>query len=312
MSTLYMMIGLPGSGKSFYVKSMSEELGATIHSSDAIREELFGSEEDQSDSSRVFKLLHYRVKKDLSDGRDTIYDATNINSKRRRAFLQELNKYNYKKIAIFMATPYEKCLERNNTRDRKVPESVIKHMYMSFNVPCTQEGFDAVRIIYPEDIDFTFMSDIIQKYYKMSHDNPHHTLSIGEHMHRASEIFLTNYLEKYSDRTKVSLGANGILYMATLMHDIGKPFTKTFINSKREKTPIAHYYNHNNVGAYDIFFVDIPEKMKIDVALLIQYHMNYYISWKQSSKAEGRDRAFLGERLSKMLDILHACDVAAH
>lgn len=306
MPTLYMLIGLPGSGKSFYAKSLREETGAIIHSSDAIREELLGSEEDQSESPKVFALLHCRVKKDLSDGRDVIYDATNINSKRRRAFLQELIKYNCKKIAIFIATPYEKCLERNNTRNRKVPEQVIKRMYMSFNVPCIQEGFDEVRVIYPEDMDFAPVSDIIHKYYKMSQDNPHHTLGIGEHMHKASEIFLMNYLEETSWKI------NSILYVATLMHDIGKPFTKTFVNSKGEETSIAHYYNHNNVGAYDIFFVSIPEEIKIDVALLIQYHMNYFISWKQSSRVEKRDRTFLGERLSKMLDILHACDAAAH
>lgn len=307
MATLYMLIGLPGSGKSFYAKSLSEKTGAIIHSSDAIREELLGSEEDQSESTKVFELLHCRVKKDLGDGRDVIYDATNINSKRRRAFLQELIKYDCKKIAIFIATPYEKCLERNNTRNRKVPEHVIKRMYMSFNVPCTQEGFDEVRVIYPEDINFVPTSDIIHKYYKMSQDNPHHTLGIGEHAHAASEIFLKNYLEDFSEAYN-----NSILYAATLMHDMGKPFTKTFVNSKGEETSIAHYYNHNNVGAYEVFFVDIPEEMKIDVALLIQYHMNYFISWKQSSKVENRDRAFLGERLSKMLDILHACDVAAH
>lgn len=306
MATLYMLIGLSGSGKSFYAKSLREETGAIIHSSDAIREELLGSEEDQSESLKVFELLHCRVKKDLGDGRDVIYDATNINSKRRKAFLQELTKYDCKKIAIFIATPYEKCLERNNTRNRKVPEQVIKRMYMSFNVPCIQEGFDEVRVIYPEDMDFAPMSDIIHKYYKMSQDNPHHTLGIGEHMHKASEIFLMNYLEETSWKI------NSILYVATLMHDIGKPFTKTFVNSKGETTSIAHYYNHNNVGAYDIFFVSIPEEIKIDVALLIQYHMNYFISWKQSNRAEKRDRTFLGERLAKMLDILHACDAAAH
>lgn len=105
MSTLYMLVGLPGSGKSFYAKSLSEETGAIIHSSDAIREELLGSEEDQSESPKVFALLHCRVKKDLSDGRDVIYDATNINSKRRRAFLQELIKYDCKKLQSLLQPP---------------------------------------------------------------------------------------------------------------------------------------------------------------------------------------------------------------
>lgn len=306
MTNFYMLIGLPGSGKSFYTKKLNEETGAIIHSSDAIREELFGSEEVQTESSKVFDLLHRRVKEDLAKGNDVIYDATNINSKRRRAFLQELKKYNCKKTAIFIATPYEKCLKQNKLRARKVPEYVIKRMYMSFNVPCMQEGFDEVEVIYPEDINFTFVSALINKYYKISHDNPHHTTSIGEHMTNAAMLLTRKYMPK------VSLKDTWTLYMATILHDIGKPFTKTFINSKGEKTSMAHYYNHNNVGAYDVFFTMVPEEIKIDVALLIQYHMNYYMSWKQSPKVENKDRAFLGKRLSDMLDILHVCDLEAH
>lgn len=177
---------------------------------------------------------------------------------------------------------------------------------MSFNVPCMPEGFDEIKIIYPENIKFTSISTLINKYYKISHDNPHHTASIGEHMNNAAMLLTTKYMPE------VSLKDMWTLYMATILHDIGKPFTKTFINSKGEETSMAHYYNHNNVGAYGVFFTAVPEEIKIDVALLIQYHMNYYMSWKQSRKAENKDREFLSKRLSDMLDILHVCDLEAH
>lgn len=130
MTNFYMLIGLPGCGKSFYAKKLSEETGAIIHSSDAIKEELFNSEEVQAESSKVFEFLHRRIKEDLAKGSDAIYDAINMHSKRRRAFLQELKKYNCKKATVFIATPYEKCLEQNKLRKRKVPEHVIKRIYI--------------------------------------------------------------------------------------------------------------------------------------------------------------------------------------
>ena len=35
---------------------------------------------------------------------------------------------------------------------------------------------------------------------------------------------------------------------ATLLHDISKPFTKSFTNFKGEPTSDAHYFNHQKVG----------------------------------------------------------------
>lgn len=81
-----MMVGLPGSGKSTYAKELADEMRAIICSSDAIREELCGDENSQDKNEDVFKILHSRIKECLRKGVNVIYDATNINSKRRRAF----------------------------------------------------------------------------------------------------------------------------------------------------------------------------------------------------------------------------------
>ncbi len=81
----YMMVGLPGSGKSFFAEYV---YNAIVHSSDAIRAELLGDEGDQSQQNMVFTTLHERVLRDLADGKDVVYDATNINYKRRINFLK--------------------------------------------------------------------------------------------------------------------------------------------------------------------------------------------------------------------------------
>ena len=130
-----MMCGLVASGKSTKSKELAEKYNATIFSSDALREEMFGDVNDQLHNQELFVELHKRIKDYLRNGKSAIYDATNINYKRRMAFLAELKSIQCEKICVLMATPYEECCERNEQRDRKVPEHVIRRMYMGFDVP---------------------------------------------------------------------------------------------------------------------------------------------------------------------------------
>ena len=139
MQHFYMTVGIPGSGKSYVASTLP---GVVIHSSDAIREEILGDENDQTNQELVFKTLHERVLNDLSCGKDVVYDATNISYKRRMGFLirvQALHRPALQSICLFMATPYEMCLARNKKRDRSVPEDVIKRMYHKIDVPMIAE-----------------------------------------------------------------------------------------------------------------------------------------------------------------------------
>ena len=84
MGILIVLVGLPGSGKSSYAeqfKAVDDAIctGVTvIHSSDAIRKELFGDESSQEDNARVFDLMRKRTTEDLKAGKTVIYDATNV------------------------------------------------------------------------------------------------------------------------------------------------------------------------------------------------------------------------------------------
>ena len=79
-----MLVGLPGSGKS----TISNELNGEVFSSDALRKELWGDENTQGDNTLLFNELHKRIEKGLKEGKNCIYDATNINAKKRIQFLQ--------------------------------------------------------------------------------------------------------------------------------------------------------------------------------------------------------------------------------
>lgn len=296
------MVGLPGSGKSTYAEKLSKEYKAIICSSDKIREELCGDENTQTNNDEVFKLLHRRIKALLQNGTSVIYDATNISSKRRRAFLAELRDISCKKVCVIMATPFDECCEWNNSRNRVVPYEVIERMYKNWNTPYWFEGWDEI-LIKTKDEHFEMMdliSSWLNNHMDFKQDNPHHNLSLGKHCELVGSVLAKDHL----------------LECAGYLHDCGKPFTKSFVNSKGEKTDVAHYYQHHCTGAYDSLFFAYPEGVdKLDVSILINLHMQPYF-WEKDKvygeKTRQKYKKLWNDELYNNVTKLHKADMRAH
>lgn len=290
---LYMMIGLPASGKSTIAKRIAENGNAIIISTDDLRQELLNDVNSQTDNNLIFKEAEIRLKANIMLGRNVIFDATNINYKKRRDWLNRFNRYDVEKIGVLVATPYEECLERNKLRERKVPEDVIKRMYYNFYIPQYYEGFDEIIIYFNTDRNY-WTYDLLKELDEIPQDNPHHTLTIGKHCKKTA-IMLKDYN----------------LCRVGLLHDIGKATTKTFINAKGEKTKIAHYYNHEKVSAYmSLFYTNRNnEKKQLEIANLIQWHM--LLHFDLSEKTTKKYKNMLGEDTWRDLEILHKADCEA-
>lgn len=288
LPTLYVMVGLMGSGKSTVAQEISEKYNANIHSSDDIRVEICGDVNNQKRNKEVFALLHNRIKNDLKNGKSTIYDATNISYKRRMAFIQELENIPCYKICVFVATPYEECLERNRNRDRMVPEEVIKRVYMSFDVPAFFEGWDEIRTIYFKERKPVV--DFLNAVLDYDQNNKHHSLTLGQHCLKcASEV------EK--------LTSEKLLFDVALLHDCGKPFCRV------DKENGSHFCNHERVGAYESlsYQTDSP----LDTAFLIRWHMLPYELERNPESAQNYIKLF-GEELFDRIILFHQADRAAH
>ena len=65
MTTLYVMCGLPSSGKTTYAKLLAEEIDGIVVSSDGIRAEWYGDEAIQGDPSKIFREVELRCKNAL-------------------------------------------------------------------------------------------------------------------------------------------------------------------------------------------------------------------------------------------------------
>lgn len=300
----YMIIGLPASGKSTYAKELSQKYNCIIHSSDLLRQELFGNINCQENNDALFRELHNRIKNDLIKGKNVIFDACNISYKKRINFIKELKKIKCNKIAVFIATPYEKCLENNQKRDRKVPEYIIERMYKNIYIVQNYEGWDSIEIIWNTDGYNFYFNELFNGengLNEIDQENPHHTLTIGKHCLRCSEI-CENLLDDFE------------LNMAALYHDIGKGFTKAFKNYKGEDSEIAHYYQHHLVSAYDTLFYlnafKFDTNCLLNITNYIQWHMQPFFI--ETEKSRNKFINLVGQEFYNKLMILHEADVQSH
>lgn len=144
--TLIMLTGPAGCGKSTLAYSIQAKTGGHVFSSDAIRAELFGDESIQRAPQRVFALLHERVMACLALGGIAIYDATNLQAKYRKQYIDEVRAVypNCNFICVGMTTDLEACLAQNAGRKRQVPEDVIRAQYQKYQYPQLSEGWDLV------------------------------------------------------------------------------------------------------------------------------------------------------------------------
>ena len=297
MAIFSMCIGLPAAGKSTWAQNHSNIY--TIISSDAIRKELYGDESVQIDHARVFAIAHERILAALQKPADVIFDATNLTMKNRRTILEKVRKLPHTLItAEVFAESFPVLLERNATRERKVPEHAIGRMMKQFEMPTHAEGFDYINIHNEVRISANYLLELAKDF---DQDNPHHSLSLYNHCKKASD-FLTGKPVMYTE-----------LRAAAMYHDLGKLFTKTYLNARGEPSDHAHYYGHENVGAYlALTYKELHDTCLdiVEVAQLINYHMKPYSEFTE--KAKERHRRRLGSNLYEKVMILHEADVAAH
>ncbi len=146
MKTLTLIVGLPGSGKTSYVKKQKYE-NTVVLSSDEIRRELFKNAAFQTDNDKVFKLLYARARKALLSGKNVVIDATNIDKYHRALTLSNFKRFKIKRIAVVIDTPPEKCVSNDKHRERVVGKDVIRWFSDRFEMPEPSEGFDEIKVV---------------------------------------------------------------------------------------------------------------------------------------------------------------------
>ncbi len=140
-------IGLPGSGKTTFLKPFAEKNGYVYISPDDLRLEITGDEASQVDMDKVWDRVHKMCYDALKANQDIVVDATFSKGYERREFITFLRNYGADKIqGVFAAVPLELSDERNNARERVVPRHAMERMYadLSQEKPVVEDGFDII------------------------------------------------------------------------------------------------------------------------------------------------------------------------
>lgn len=149
MKTLFILCGVPGSGKSTWaLKQFGEE---NIVSRDKIRFSFLDDESDYFDKETfVWEEFVREIQNRLSGDKEiTVADATHINKRSRKKLLNALKLSDeVNVIPIFFNICQAVCMERNGQREGRayVPKSVIRRMGYQFEVPRFDESVHYTEI----------------------------------------------------------------------------------------------------------------------------------------------------------------------
>ena len=146
---LYIMVGIPGSGKStFAEKFFYSQIDTIIVSRDNIRFNILkDTDEYFSKEDEVFKTSYTSIADLLKKGIDVVADATHLNKAGRAKLVNHVNSIyaDYYITFIYMDSGLSICLDRNSHREgrTRAPDNVIKNMYCQIVKPTFYE-FDNI------------------------------------------------------------------------------------------------------------------------------------------------------------------------
>lgn len=151
----FMTAGLPGSGKSTFLRKLKEAIPtlAIASTDDFIESEGVKLGLNYSEAFKAISFGHAKtacnkiITTAVKAKQHLVLDQTNCSSKARRTKMESISP-TYVKVCLVFDVPDNVLRERLDTRAREtgkvIPEFVLKNMTSSWQTPSTSEGFDFV------------------------------------------------------------------------------------------------------------------------------------------------------------------------
>lgn len=152
MPKLYMLVGLPASGKSTWVEKQKFDSKVAIVSTDKHIDEYAKSlGKTYNDVFAEYyntakKLMNAEIESAVNAQKNIVWDQTNTTKASRVLKLKQIPD-NYLKIAIVIALPQEKEHDRRlkSRKGKIISQRVISQMKDGYEKPELSEGFDSIK-----------------------------------------------------------------------------------------------------------------------------------------------------------------------
>jgi predicted kinase len=130
----HFLIGLPASGKSTLAEFLAKTIAGVVVSTDSIRDLLYCDPSIQGDWAEIEVEVFRQIQITIARRQSVIYDATNASHTWRTQFLERVADFeDVRWIGWYLKTPIDLCKQRNQMRDRQVPDPVIDRMADDLN-----------------------------------------------------------------------------------------------------------------------------------------------------------------------------------
>ena len=271
-----MIIGLTGSPKHSFIKEKVKQDERNKINTYVFRVEEFNTSELYYKALKTFLSDSINCE-ELPNETISIY-LDNIDylklAERRKVFdliAQFADTLQFYVTAYILALEIEECI-----RHKIKKEAAIYKEQTLFNIPFYEEGFNDIEIIDGASLKPVMVvrcddQRFAEEFYKMvtfNQDIPHHTYTLGVHM-AVAQKHVYDRREDFYDFPH--------MYIAAMVHDWGKFFTKTYNEQGK-----ALYYDHGEVGAYYLLthlnVIPVPERgVTADDILKILFFVNYHM-----------------------------------
>jgi len=149
MSKMYLMIGCPGVGKSYYIQQHKNP-GTRVISRDTIRFSMLEDNDEYfSKEKEVYKEFIRQIDEAIEANEIFYADQTSLNYNSRKKLFNSLKQKPDKVIAIYLKSSLDKILKQNSLREGRalVPEDAVRNMFYSIEEPKLEEGFEEIWTI---------------------------------------------------------------------------------------------------------------------------------------------------------------------
>ncbi|HET9258557.1 MAG TPA: TIGR03560 family F420-dependent LLM class oxidoreductase [Acidimicrobiia bacterium] len=146
--SLVVLVGPSGAGKSTWASARFTP--SQIVSSDALRAMVGAGEDDQTAGTTAFSILEQIVTERLRRGMTTVIDTLGLDQESRRRWIGLAREADVPAHTVVFDTPGPLCMERNESRTRPIPKTVLRKQLSRFNQVREEiagDGFDMVHVL---------------------------------------------------------------------------------------------------------------------------------------------------------------------
>ena len=170
---LIILSGLPGTGKSYFAKQISDLVPCAVVSSDRVRKALFVRPKyTREEHDRVFSVCHKIIKRLLTQSHKVVFDATNLNERFRKPLYDIANQVQCPFTVVSVSAHLDIVTERlrlrmevDNSKDYSDADINVYNFLRNGRQSISESH---IKMISPED-NARVVKEIISYFHSVDH-----------------------------------------------------------------------------------------------------------------------------------------------